>query len=321
MKNVRTPLSAIIVLALAMAACAEKRPDAAPDTQPAPTDASSSLTLAHEAYLAGNWVEMGERLKEVIVDPHTGELARDNAFALLESAYAATQGQLPARTALPHEVRSMSLGVLNGANPLGAHRAIYLYLRVAEGRAAHVKEMRLTRLPSEPILALSEERGALSVAHVMKGFEDIKLEARALEVLPDRGAFGIEVVFDDGPRIDTFVLANKLVGSTHPEVTAPAMGQTFDDPRPEIAWRPFRSPELASWEARAVSVWIGRDATKDTAWSFYQREPGELASVRSSTSLDPGSYWVSVMCSEERSFGGIWISRMAETGRSFSVVR
>jgi hypothetical protein len=276
--------------------------------------------LAHEAYLAGDWVEMGERLKDVLVDPHAGELAQGNAFELLERAYEATHGNLPARTALPPTVKRITLGVVNGANPFGAHRMVFLDMRVAQGRTAHVKDVRLTRLPSEPILALADNRGVLQIKHVEAGFEDIDVEVRGLETLPDRGAFGIHIAFDDAPAFDTFVLANKMVGSTQPEVTSPDVNQVLADARPEIGWLPYRSPQYASWEDR--SVWMGiSGSAKSMVWDFYKWAPGELASVPVTKSLEPDSYWLSVMCTEERTFGGIRLSRATESGRPFSVVR
>jgi hypothetical protein len=326
MTNVRTcQVFLSLVLVLAASACTDRRADSTRDLRPAPADAPPALTTAHEAYLAGDYVEMGERLRDVIVDPRAGELARDNAFALLESAYDATHGQLPARTTLPSFVRSITLGVMNGTNPSGPHRLVFLNMRVTEGRLSHLKDIRVTRLPSEPILALADKRGALRVTHDEKGIEDISIDVRQLDVLPERGAFSIQVVFDDGPGIDTFVLANKLVASAQPEVTSPDVGQVFKDPHPEIAWHPYRSPELAPWEQRSVYVGLSRE--KGVGWSFYKFEPGELGSVHvgdpgtPSATLEPDSYWVSIMCAEERTFGGIRISRATHTGRPFSVVR
>lgn len=316
-----------LALVLSISACNDKRPDVVRDTQPAPADAPPALATAHEAYLAGDWVEMGERLKEVLVDPRSGELARDNAFSLLESAYEATHGQLPARATLPPSVSTMTLGVLNGATAFGPHRMVFLFARMTEGRAAHVTDIRVTRLPSEPILGLREKRGVYVVEHTMPGFDDIKLEARNLDVLPDRGAFSIRVEFDDGPGLDAFVLANKLVASAPPEVTSPAVGQVVKDPHPEIAWIPYRSSELASWETRALNVGVSGDGAPQSAWSVYKRSPGELSSVRvgeagtPSAALEPGSYWMDLMYSEERRFGAIWISRGTNSARPFSVVR
>jgi hypothetical protein len=270
---------------------------------------------------------MGERLKDVIVDPNAGELAQDNAFALLESAWEATRGHLPARAPLPPTVSGITLGVMNGANPFGAHRMVYVNVRVAEGRAAHVRDIRLTRLPNEPILALADKRGALRVKHDVKGFEDVVLEIRHVDVLPDHGAFAIQVVLDDGPGLDAFVLANKLVASAPPEVTSPVAGQVLKDAHPEITWRPYRSPELAPWEARVLNVTVSRGPAYEGAWTFYEWQPGERSYLRvgdpgtPSATLEPDSYWLSVMCGEERTFGGIRIQRATDTGTPFRVVR
>jgi hypothetical protein len=335
MTTARTSLARLLVpvpvlglaLMLAASACTDRRPDANRDTGPAPTNAPPALTAAHEAYLAGDYVEMGERLRDVIVDSRSGELAIDNAFALLESAYEATRGQLPARTPVPQALGTITLGVMNGVHAWGAHRLVFLNMHVAEGRAAHLKDIRVTKLPNEPILALADKRGALRISPGPKGFEEIAIDVRQLDVLPDRGAFAIKVTFDDGPGIDTFVLANKLVASAQPELTSPRKGQVFNDSRPEIAWRPYRSPELAPWEVRTLSLGISHGPTNAYAWSLYKWEPGELERVRvgdpgtPSATLEPDAYWLDLLYSEERTFGGIRISRGAETGTPFSVVR
>jgi hypothetical protein len=327
MTSVRTiPLSLSFVLALSASACSHAQDDFALEADdPEPADAPAELGLAHEAYLVGDFVEMGDRLREVIANPRTGELARDNAFALLESAYEATHGELPARFTLPKAVQVMTLGVLNGAHPFGAHRAIYLDMHLVEGRAAHVRDIRVTRLPSEPILSLAGGLGTFHVEPAANGVEDVKLELRDVDVLPDDGAFAIAVEFDDAPAIDAFVLADKLVASTLPEVTSPQAASVLDDPQPEIAWRPFRSPQFASWEKRAL--YVGVSGGPDIVWQFYEWQPGERSGVRVGESgtgaarLEAGAYWMQVMCSEKRMFGGIHVSRDAVTARPFSVVR
>lgn len=316
---------ASLVVAIAGAACDETDRDLGRDVEPSPADAPPALTAAHEAYLGADYVEMGERLRDVIADPESGELAVDNAFALLERAYEETRGQLPARTTLPASVPVLTFGVLNGATPSGPHRAIYLDMHVAEGRGAHVRGMRVTRLPGDRILDLEGRRGALQITPGPPGLDDVKLELRQPDELPDRGVFAIHVAFDDGPAIDTFVLADDLVARAQPEITSPTVGQVFDAPQPEIAWRPFRSPELRAWEKRSLYVDVSRD--EESAWSFYQWEPGDRGSVRvgeagtTAAALKPGSYWMSVLYAEDRTFGGIHASRVVQVARPFSVVR
>jgi len=312
-------------LSIAGSACNRGRTDDAAELLPEAEAAPPALVSAHEAYLRGDWVEMNERLEEVIVDPRSGELALDNAFALLERAYEATNGKLPAHAVLPPDVTSMTLGVMNGANPWGAHRLVFLKLRVTEGRAAHVKDVRVTRLPGEPILALAAGRGELRVTRETKGLEDVSVDLRRVDVLPDRGAFAIQVDFDDAPAIDAIVLASKLVASTQPQITSPGVGQVLRD-APEITWRPYRSPELAPWETRALFLGLSGETTKE-AWSFYQWEPGDRGRVRVGVEgtpiarLAPDTYWVDLLYLEERTFGAIRISRAAEAGSRFTVVR
>jgi hypothetical protein len=320
-------LRLLVLFVLAAAACTDKRPDATRDIQPAPADAPPALGAAHDAYLAGDWAEMNDRLRDVIVDPRAGELAKDNAFALLESAYDATKGKLPARNAVASDVSLVSFGVLNGMTAFGPHRLIFLDLHVAPGRGAHVTNARVTRLPGDVMLDASAGLGTLRAVHDSKEYDEVKLERRQLDVLPDRGAFAIEIAFDDAKTVETFVLASKLVASAQPEVTSPLANAVLDDPRPEITWQPFRSPEIAPWETRGTWIGISHGPKDELAWSFYEWDAGERARVRvgepgtTPASLAPDSYWIDFMAGEERRFGGVRISRLSSTARPFRVVR
>lgn len=317
----------LLLLVLAAAACTDKRPDATRDLQPAPADAPPALGAAHDAYLAGDFAEMNDRLRDVIVDPRAGELAKDNAFALLESAYDATKGKLPARNAVASAIGSVGFGVLNGMTAFGPHRLIFVNFHVAPGRGAHVTNARLTRLPSEPLLDASAGLGTLRVLHDSTEYDEIKLERRQLDVLPDRGAFAIAIAFDDAPGVETFALASKLVASAQPELLSPATNAVLDDPRPEITWQPFRSPELAPWETRQTWIGISHGPKDELAWTFYEWQPGDRSRVRvgepgtKAASLAPDSYWIDFLAMEERTFGAVRISRGANTARPFRVVR
>lgn len=67
--------------------------------------------------------------------------------------------------------------------------------------------------------------------------------------------------------------------------------------------------------------------TNEYAWGFYEWDPGERGSVRvgdpgtPSATLAPGSYWLDLLCMEDRTFGGVRLTRASESGRPFSVVR
>ena len=181
--------------------------------------------------------------------------------------------------------------------------------------------MRVTRLPNEPLLSLSEKRGALKRKSDEKGFEGVAVEVKNLPALPDRGAFAIQVTFDDAPPIDTFVLANRLVASAQPELLSPDVNESLGDAHPTIAWHPFRSPEYATYESRSLWVGVSRDNDRGLAWDFYKWDPGELASAPVTNSLEADGYWVSLLCMESRAFGGILMYRGSESGRPFRVVR
>ena len=68
-----------------------------------------ALEAAHKAYLEGDFTGMTERIRDVLLDPSAGALAKENAYELLDKAYEAQGGTLPSTTKLSELLRFVRL--------------------------------------------------------------------------------------------------------------------------------------------------------------------------------------------------------------------
>ena len=283
--------------------------------------APASLEAAHEAYLKGDWLGVGDRIRDVLLDRSAGDLARANAFELLDKSYEATEGHMPSRFALPRGFLAMKLGSLRGQHAWATYRTIFLFLRFEKGLGAHVKDVTVRSLPAGTVvLDRAAGIGNLRVTP-QPDSDEVVLEAKDVAgPLPD-GVTAIRVTLDDGREADTWVLARGMASSASPEIATPAPSATFADGNPTFAWAPFRSPEYATFEDRTLSVYVSDETSKKTAFDHWVWQPGELAKVKVDPKLEPGSYWLALTAGEERGFGPVRLARSSQRGVPFSVVR
>src|SRR5207249_6422064 len=116
-----------------------------------PATIPSALSAAHEAYLEGDFVRMGERIRDVLLDPSADGRVKDNAYALLDKAYESQGGKLPSSFVLPPPFSGvMGFGVTRGTNP---HRSWFkTYATVPIRDASRLRGFTVKRLPDEVIL-------------------------------------------------------------------------------------------------------------------------------------------------------------------------
>ncbi|HVH45988.1 MAG TPA: hypothetical protein VM925_26750 [Labilithrix sp.] len=301
---------------------------APPALAPAPNAAPGALSAAHEAYLAGDFVAVGERIRDVLLDPSSGALAKENALELLDKAYEASKGKLPTRFALPAGFDSIKVGAARVQNQGNLSHNLFLFMRVRDGLAARLSRITVRRLHDEVLLDKVSGPGKVTIKHQRPGYEDVVLEANGrLASVPADGVISIRADVDGAPAIDTWVLARGLAASTAPEVLSPLASTSLKDANPLVQWKPFRSAEFMAFEERTLSVHVQDQSTKQAAWELWKFEPGDLGVVRigdhpetPKTKLAAGTYWLSLMGGEERSFGPIRIARNSRTGFPFNVV-
>jgi hypothetical protein len=307
--------------------------NAEPDSRRAPVlvpsaVVPSALQAAHEAYLDADWLAMGERIRDVLLDPTAGELAHENAFELLDGAYEVTGGKLPSSFKRPADYQFISYGQMHDINPGGPRNAIFVKARMRD--ASHVTGVTVRRLPDKTLLDSNPGKDTYKLEHDEPGFEDITVEVVVAE-LPADGVFTLRIGRDDVPATEGWFIARRMNSTTVPEVRSPVPSESFSERNPVMSWVPFRSPQFATYERRSLYVSVSADDDakgKPDAWGFWTGEPGELAQVRigdhpgtDKISLEPGNDWALLGCVEMRSFGGVQLKRVSRRGGPFRVLR
>lgn len=314
------------LLWIAAAACSEPgRTGGSGGAGGGPTETRTSLDAAHHAYLDGDFVAVTERIRDVLVDPASSHLARENAYALLEKSYEAQSGRLAAAFKLPEPFdESFRYQHVRSLGPNGVYHSVKV--RGAIRDASRITQLVVRRLPNEIVLDKKAGKGTFEVEHDTPGYEDFTLDSSGLDSLPGDGVFTLHIELADGQVVDQWFIVHGLAASTSPDVQSPVSAQTFSDTNPQVRWIPYQSPEYRPFERRHLGIWLSNEA--DDTWGFYSGHGGELGSVTigdhpgvEKKRLAPGEYWVAVDGHELRSFGAL---RLVRTGRrlvSFHVVR
>jgi hypothetical protein len=321
----RSRRAAPALLVALLAACTTP-PDES-DTEP-PARAPTALDAAHQAYLGGDWIALGERVRDVLLDAGASALARENALALLDKAYEVNAGLLPSAFVPTAGVEKVIFGEINSLGPDGPELRVFVKVRMRD--ASHVTSVTVRRLPGETILDKASGRGTYQIKHDVPGFEDANLEA-VVPALPRDGVFTIRVELDDGASTEGWFLGRSLASSAVPDLRSPQASQSFADPNPQVRWVPFRSPQYRPFERRSLSVWeIGKDhAGRAQSWGYWTGEPGDLDALRigrppagaPEARLEAGDYFLVLDAAETRAFGPVWLHRMSRRTAPFHVVR
>ncbi len=308
----------------------ETRDNFAPTPTPTQTAATrSALDAAHDAYLAGDWIGLGERIHDVLLDPNAVKLAKENAYELLDKAYEAQRGTLPSTFVLPKSIAGTQYWQtrcsFGNGRPLQYRFGFWMRVRAG----AEVRELKVWRMPGETLLDKGTGLGKVQIKHVKDGFDDLVIERSGNTPVAD-GVVSLRAVIDGEPPVEGWFITHGLNATSSPEVLSPSA--TVTDANPVVSWSPFRSPEYATFEGRTINVWVGHMDTNGgdgaQVWNFWSGNPADLGEVRvgaqpsaSIATLTPGEYWLSVTGGERRSFGPVEMLRLSQTGRSFTVLR
>jgi hypothetical protein len=299
-----------------------------PLPSPPPVAASlGSLQTAHQAYLEGNWTALGERVRDVLLDPGAGDLAKENAYALLDKAYEVQGGKLPSAIKLPRDFEFITYGTSRKMTPHGASFAVHLRGRMRD--ASHVAGVTVRSLPGgEKVLDKDAAKVTYDVSKDEPGFEDFVLQSSKLDALPADGVFTVRIAFDNAVPWEGWFIGHALESSASPELRSPSSSESLTDMNPLIAWPTFRSPQFAPFEKRILNIWVSHDTDPSVSWDFWTGDAGEINSVRigaqegaPKTKLIPGDYWFAVQASEQREFGPFRLARGSETAAPFHIVR
>jgi hypothetical protein len=322
-------IGSLMVCVAAIGGCANARTDAgaadtADDTadRPAAQAATGALGAAHEAYLDGNFVALGERVRDVLLDPASTDGVKENAYELLDKAYEAQGGKLPSGFTPPPGYGRFTYAVFRVS--IGRATTYDVRFRGLARDASHVAGLTLRHLPDGMVLDKADPRSHFQIRHdpgVQKaGLQEFALDSGPIPAPPEDGVVTVRLELDDGTVSEGFFIARSLASSVTPEVTAPAPWATLRDPSPVVAWSPFHSPERAPFEQRAMGVQLRRDGEPNLVWEQWSDKPDDFTEARlgspagvGRSALAPGSYRVSVTASEHRFFGPVELSRGSRT--------
>lgn len=275
-----------------------------------------ALTAAHQAYLDGDFLALGEHVRDVILDRSASELAKENAYELVEKAYEVNKGKLPSRFKPPAGYDAWNYAYYRVATPDGTNYMAQFRLFARD--ASHVKVLTLRHSPSGATL---DKATSSVVRHdpAGGGLDELIVNSGPLESPPGDGIVTMHIELDDGTTSDGFVIVHGLAAATTPDVRSPAEGATVNEQNPLVTWEP---------QARGVAIHVYREEDGALVWEFGTREPG-FGQVRLGSDkgvpagkLAPGNYIFDVTAADsERAFGPVTLMRASRTYRRLHVAR
>ncbi len=284
-----------------------------------------ALRAAHEAYLNGDFVALGERLREVLLDPGAGQLVRDNALALLDKAYEVRKGALPSAFVVPPTISKLQYACRHFVTPHGASYQIRFAGSAVD--ASRLVGVTVRLLPGGLVMDKVSGQGSFSVRHdawaKAHGVEEFVLDSPMLEQPPPDGVVSLRLELDDGTVSEGFLLTHALRPSSDPEILSPAAMSSLAGPNPLVRWTTprltgatgerVRSGLAVSHEGESSSLWEFSDATDREA---HEVSLGSAAGS-SSLALSPGDYRLSVSAVGARFFGPVEVLRSSRVSRPF----
>ena len=311
--------ASLLALSLVLFGCKETRRDL-PTNGVASSDALApeSLQKAHDAYIAGDYSLTARYIKSTLLDPTSTEIAKENAYELLDATYVATNGKIPTGYKLATAVRRVVFGVQHGESKFGPYRSMHLWARVPGGFGSKVTEMRVDRADGTTVFKNGMPNTTFEVKKPSESEVTLSVN-EVTEPLPD-GVYTVHIEINGAPIVHTWFIARHLESSAVPTVTSP--GPVIrGEGAPTVKFAPFQSPESADYEARSMNFYIEEKDTRAVKWTKWTDKPEELNGAATGEPLEPGSYWLAVTASERRSIGPIEIERGSQNGMSFEVVR
>jgi hypothetical protein len=318
----------LLTCAMTLAGCvepaAEKKNAPAPPP-PATVSTPGTLQSAHDAYLEGDFLALGERVRDVLLDTRSNDLVKENAMALLDKAFETQKGSLPSRFVLPPGFEGIKYGVVRGLSGQSQFFHVFLYGHTRD--ASHLKSVSVRRLPDEVLLDSTADsgKGSFKLKHDKPGYDTFVVE-RVMTSLPSDGVLSLRFDLDDGTSPEGWFISRSQSSSATPEIRTPLSSTSIKDVHPVVSWVPFRSPEYKPFEFRTLSVYVSMDGADGVSWDIWMQNYGELGQVKvgdqppaAKTSLIPGDYWLNITCGEGRMFGPVAMTRESRTVAPFHV--
>jgi hypothetical protein len=287
----------------------------------------ASLTAAHEAYLVGDYVTMGERVRDVLLDVRATKLAKENALEVLDKAYAVSHGALPSRFRPPAGVTQLQYLSRQFVLP-GGQTAYQVRFAGTMQDASKLVGITVRHLPDGLVMDKRASKGTFEVRRdpPRTKVDEFVLDSPALDAPLPEGVVTIRLELEDGTVSEGFLLSHGLAGGIVPTILSPGASESVTDPNPLLRWAsPIRSGAIAFEQGRTV-IHLTRSGEGVPFWMFGEEHAtaGEVhlgsAAGSSAMALVPGTYDVFVSPGEHRAFGPIEIGRACRVSQMFHVV-
>jgi len=274
------------------------------------TKGKDALKEAHKAFLKDDYATMTVRLKNVLET--SDEDAKQNALQLLEKAYEARGGNVPADWKLPSEISRLTFFLRRQRTPDGDTFGVKL-MGTASQKGV-IKQLQVVQYPSRTILDKENGIGSWEEEVDLGNGPEFQLQALRQPDPVSDGLYLLNLELANGKSTHGWFIVSNLLSSDTPNVSVPAAGQTFMTPNPTLKWEDFHSPEYKSFERR--SLWLATWGS--THWETYLDDPS-LTEITVGKSLADGQYSFLVGYREIRRFGDLRLARQSFSGVPFYV--
>ena len=265
----------------------------------------------------------------MLEDPESPEVARDNALRLLDAAWEAGRGRLPADWTVPSSIHHLRVSSLRKQEPDGVSFRLELGGIITDPGA--LGQVRVVQAPGRVILDRRAGQGTWEVTPEPDGTWYVELEGPETATPTPEGLYLLDVEVA-GEDVRGWFVLTRHVSSQTPAVHAPAVGETFTSGQPPLRLDDFRSPEYRAWERRSLGLYVVRlrpgsaaDKGYEVAWHRWISSPRDtevtlgVGGDMPDAELEDGDYWLAATYGERRAFGPLKIVRSSRTARPFQV--
>ena len=277
------------------------------------------LREAHEAFLKGEWREMGQKIRSVLAHAPNDVRVLNNVSGLLKKTREMNK-QVPVDWKLPKEISYLKTSIRH-MKYQGEDAFRYQFnLDVTDKDL--LEQVQLIRYPNEVLIDKLAGIGEMSVEHNGSA-DDFWFGTELTQEEPKMGLFLVNLKIKGQDTVQGWiVLEDNMVASKTPRVLSPVAGATVRVDRPTFDFDNFFSPEFQDGEQRRLYLTIRPKGDEDHKWTAKVLDPdltsatmGEGATIGEGLSrLGNASYRGTVMFEERHRFGPTWVSRqMGET--------
>jgi hypothetical protein len=290
----------------------------------------TEVQAAHESFLAGNFDQMALDIKRALMAHPGDESIQRNLLDLYDKAYEIRgDGAINPDWHAPKEILWFSIGVKKMFRP---DRGLIDYRMSASldfSKGSEIEQLRIVHFPSEVIIDKAQGIGMSFDEISPDGINGLWIGADYRKQPISEGLYLLDIKMKGKETTHGWFLLSRIIASESPEVSVPAINQTFSTGNPSFQWKNFVSSQYRNYEQRGEGVNIIRYSPNVTSntWTINHR-PATLTSVTvgagnegetGAKTLAPDDYVFQLTYRERHKFGDLLISRDSGTHVPFTV--